>query len=319
MVVGLAGRAVARAVVAQGARYGGVLRQGDHDGRRVWGGTQQPGGMATPGAAAPGAAAPGPVRALQADLAAVGTYLGTLDGAFGPGTAKAVCLFQWNAANQAQRLLRGQLVGAVAPLRPAGMTPTGIVDAATARQLGLWVLGGLHTTGDLVRVAASGFANVQLGGGFRRIAHAGVGAGDVVMARPLLADLRAMDVEAGRLGMTLNLNQALRIAGAPVSGAVVTPARKSQHLLGHALDLNMIDGTSWNTAADFRAGNETENAKTFIATMKANGMRWGGDFRKADTPHFDRELPSGSEVWDYKYFFNQRSISQVQPLARETA
>ena len=65
--------------------------------------------------------------------------------------------------------------------------------------------------------------------------------------------------------MTIKVNQAFRQHGVKVTGAVVTPASKSQHLIGHALDCNMVDGTSWNKSADFIAKKETQNAKDIIA------------------------------------------------------
>jgi len=98
---------------------------------------------------------------------------------------------------------------------------------------------------------------------------------------------------------------------------VVPPAKKSQHLIGHAIDCNIVDGDSWNNSQIFANGKETENAKKFIAAMKKEGLRWGGDFTNSDTPHFDKQIISVID-YKYKYFFNQRMISENQKIPLTT-
>ena len=56
------------------------------------------------------------------------------------------------------------------------------------------------------------------------------------------------------------------------------------------------------------------NRRFHIKKVKAAGLRWGGDFSKVDTPHFDKQLSASSLDYDMKYFFNQRIVSLNQPI-----
>jgi len=52
--------------------------------------------------------------------------------------------------------------------------------------------------------------------------------------------------------------------------------------------------------------------------MKSNGLRWGGDFSSVDTPHFDKQVAASSSGYDYRYFFNQRMISEKHNILLKT-
>lgn len=87
------------------------------------------------------------------------------------------------------------------------------------------------------------------------------------------------------------------------------PATRSQHLIGHAIDCNIVDGSRWNNSADFANSRQTDAANAFIHDMKAAGFRWGGEFSVPDTPHFDKQLAPQSDHYDFKYYFNQLSVT----------
>lgn len=61
----------------------------------------------------------------------------------------------------------------------------------------------------------------------------------------------------------------------------------------------------------------TQNAKDIIAALKKLGYRWGGDFSKVDTPHFDKQLDSNLFGYDAKFYLNQRTISENHPILKE--
>jgi hypothetical protein len=107
------------------------------------------------------------------------------------------------------------------------------------------------------------------------------------------------------------------VNSAKVSGAVVTPVKKSQHLIGHALDCNMVDGKDWNSSATFKKKKETASAKALVKSMKGAGYRWGGDFTPLDTPHFDLKLDSNKFDYQAKFFLNQRMVSLSQQIKKE--
>lgn len=75
-----------------------------------------------------------------------------------------------------------------------------------------------------------------------------------------------------------------------VSGAIVEPAKMGNHLVGHAVDCNIVDGKDFWNSIKMRAG-LTGNVKKFI-DMVIDGkiLRWGGLFHDKDEIHFDDGL-----------------------------
>ena len=77
---------------------------------------------------------------------------------------------------------------------------------------------------------------------------------------------------------------------ANVKGAIVTPAQMSNHMIGHAIDCNLLDGGKLWNSIEMRKG-LTGNVKAFIDEVtKDKSMRWGGNFSKKDEVHFDDGL-----------------------------
>ncbi|SMO76619.1 D-alanyl-D-alanine carboxypeptidase [Geodermatophilus aquaeductus] len=78
-----------------------------------------------------------------------------------------------------------------------------------------------------------------------------------------------------------------------VPGAVVTPATMSNHLAGHAIDMNVKYGagkTSWCNSTCL-GGSPPAGVKEFIAAVRGDaGLRWGGDFTIKDPVHVDDGL-----------------------------
>lgn len=281
-------------------KYGGYeLRRGDNDGQSKWSGSRSPLQVGHY------------VAELQQDLNKLGVYFGKMDGDFGPKTEMAVRMFKWNAKNVGYRIRSCH----VSTDRTTYLwTAHARVDGHTVDEIHRWLKNAYAATGDLVWLGMSGFKTLALGSGYRKIEHPNVAKGELVIASPMVEYLKIADSTADALGLKIVINQAFRVAGLPVSGAVVKPATKSQHLIGHAIDCNIVDGDNWNNSKTFAQGNETEGAKQFIRAMKGCGMRWGGDFREVDTPHFDRQLNANLEAFDFKYFFNQRVISERRDL-----
>lgn len=75
-----------------------------------------------------------------------------------------------------------------------------------------------------------------------------------------------------------------------VSGAIVEPARKGNHLVGHAFDCNFIDaaGVFWNSK---KLAKPTGPMKAFLKEVDDTPeLRWGGAFNDPDSVHFDDDL-----------------------------
>jgi len=283
--------------------YGGfTLKKGDNDKKKIWSGKHH----TTTG---------NYVVLLQTVLKNIGVYLAKIDGDFGKKTHDAVKRFQWNAKNITSRI-KSKIITQVSKTFTDKID--GVVGNNSKKELVIWNDKQYNVTGDLVRVKENKFSNLELGDGFKIIGHPTINSGELVVSSVMVTLLKHANEKAKELSLNINLNQTMRVNGIKVTSAVVTPASKSQHLIGHAIDCNIVDGDNWNTSKTFKDKKESENAKKFITYMKEKGMRWGGNFSNVDTPHFDKQVLSSSFDYDCKYFFNQRMISEKQNIPLKT-
>jgi hypothetical protein len=76
-----------------------------------------------------------------------------------------------------------------------------------------------------------------------------------------------------------------------VPGAIVTPSEMSNHLVGHAIDVNLIDSTGkfWNSIS-LKPGTLSGDVANLIKAIEASDIRWGGEFQACDDVHFDDGL-----------------------------
>lgn len=274
------------------------LRNGDSDSKQIWGGRKHP-------------SVAGYVTSLQKALQSVDIPLALVDGEFGPMTERAVKMFQWCLTTHPYRRRNQSLV-----TDPHKVTQalSGRLDTQTSRELSRWIEQGYASTGDLVRLDSKQLEHIEVGDGFRVLNHGSVHDDEVVMAASAIDLLTTANRKAGQRSVKIVLNQAFRVSGAPVSGSVVPPATRSQHLIGHAIDCNIVDGDNWNSSRTFASGRQSKGATAFISDMKAAGFRWGGDFTKPDTPHFDKRLDPYGDAYEFKFFFNQRTVSNNLPI-----
>lgn len=286
-----------------------ILQRGDNDAKGTWGGKKRPGMGGEP------------VRELQRALVAIGAMSANPDGDFGGKTQDGVRRLQWYLGAMAWRLrvppdsdpLHGTLETYT---QPAGVQVDGFVRPATmAELLALWQ-GGYELTSPLVAMSITGLSNVETAGTFTVLAYPSSAAGEVLVHQDFVASLRVMNTKATDAKVTLRINQAFRVQGVAVNGAVVPPASSSQHLIGNAVDLNIVDGSTVNTSAMFLAGTQTQAAKDFVKAVKDVGLRWGGDFSPKDPPHFDRYIVHTGPDYKNAYYFAQRSYARQHPLRK---
>jgi len=279
------------------------LRRGDSDSRKIWGGVKQ---TTTPAYT---------VKNLQTDLKSVGVYTEKVDGGFGKISENALKFFQWVLVNSDAAVKNKTLIKQIAIPK---LIVSGRLDPVTASHLQTWIKNKLSATGDLVRVDTTKLSNISLGHGFKHIAKPRVKKTDLVISTEALGMVKLMNETAAKLGLSIMINQAFRLNNVKVSGAVVPPATKSQHLIGHAIDCNIVDGDTWNNSRDFKKHRQTADAEKFIARMKKASHRWGGDFGRVDTPHFDKQLDASSFSYDAKFYLNQKQIVSGAPIELQT-
>lgn len=75
-----------------------------------------------------------------------------------------------------------------------------------------------------------------------------------------------------------------------VARAIVEPAKMSNHMVGCAIDCNVYDknGRLWNST--HLRSPQDEVLDLINAVRHSVIMRWGGDFKKIDTVHFDNAI-----------------------------
>jgi hypothetical protein len=85
-----------------------------------------------------------------------------------------------------------------------------------------------------------------------------------------------------------------------VPGAIVTPAKMSNHLAGHAIDMNVKYGDKKNKLCNSTClgGTLPVGVAEFIKAIQDDAeLRWGGDFADKDPVHIDDNLNADTEAW----------------------
>ena len=284
-----------------------ILQRGDNDSGRIWGGKPRK-GMAGQ-----------PVRELQQALLALGAMSATPDGDFGRKTQDAVKRLQWYLGHISQRLRVSAGAGALHGVlesytAPTGLLVDGFVRVATLAELLAWQQGGFELTSPLVAMSVTSLSNIELGVGFELLDYPSPGPDEMLVHQDFVPWVKVLNGAAKDNKVMLRINQAFRVQGLPVSGAVVPPASKSQHLIGHAVDLNIVDGAVVNLAAMFLAGTATQGAKDLVKAAKNLGLRWGGDFSPKDPPHFDDLVDPAGAQYLHSFYFAQRAFAAQHPV-----
>ncbi len=90
-----------------------------------------------------------------------------------------------------------------------------------------------------------------------------------------------------------------------VDGAIVKPAQRSNHLVGHAIDMNLKTASDFFNSTRLRKKNLPSlpaKVRRFIQKVRDDDdLRWGGDFGKEDPVHVDDGINVHEpDLWDAK-------------------
>jgi hypothetical protein len=118
--------------------------------------------------------------------------------------------------------------------------------------------------------------------------------GKIVLADvEFLDSLQKIDQFAQANGLKIEVTSSARQQGVPINGAIVLPASRSNHLVGHGIDMNIrLQGKLYNSSALGKFGSLPTEIKQFITSVRQDPIiRWGGDFTpSADPVHLDDGL-----------------------------
>ena len=119
-------------------------------------------------------------------------------------------------------------------------------------------------------------------------------------------------------GLKIYVTSSTRALGVPVQGAVITPAKMSNHFIGHGIDMNIqIGSTLYNSNALGNFSSLPAAIKAFITAIRNHPvLRWGGDF--GDPVHIDDNLNNNNpSVWKQKLPIIQSELTGLtQPGIR---
>jgi len=125
--------------------------------------------------------------------------------------------------------------------------------------------------------------------------------GSLLLNSDFADELDLLVEEAEKLGITLYINSGFRKDSSHLQGAIVPPAKMSNHFVGCAIDCNMIQkGVFYNS--EMMATEKSDEIILLIKKWQEMGNRWGGHFATIDSVHFDNGLNvKNPDKWNELY------------------
>lgn len=104
-----------------------------------------------------------------------------------------------------------------------------------------------------------------------------------------------------------------------VAGAIVPPATRSNHMAGHALDMNVVYDNKQRLADSkilARYPQVPAPVRLFIQFINDDPhLRWGGTFNVPDPVHIDDAINRDFDRWDQRYLAMQKAVQFGSELA----
>lgn len=141
--------------------------------------------------------------------------------------------------------------------------------------------------------------------------------GSQFIGKPVLADiefipyLNIINGLASSNRLKIFVTSSTRPFGVPVSG-IVPAASRSNHLVGHAIDMNIqVGSTLLNSTALGSFRTLPASVQKFIQEIRRDpDLRWGGDFRPVDPVHIDSGLNiRDPATWNAKFPIIQAELT----------
>lgn len=127
----------------------------------------------------------------------------------------------------------------------------------------------------------------------------------VIIDSEFLPSMYRIDSYARKNGVIIYVTSSFRTPGQILTGTIVTPAKISNHLAGHAIDMNIYFNGILYDSKDLKAVNLNNlpyNVRNFINDIKHDKtLRWGGDFKNEDPVHIDDGLNNDPMAWQMRF------------------
>lgn len=113
--------------------------------------------------------------------------------------------------------------------------------------------------------------------------------------------MRKIEACAADNNLQVYVTSSLRKPNQAIEGAVVEPSRMSNHLVGHAIDFNLVQGSVWFNSTKLQRYCDPspqsyldKDVKKFLDAIQSDErgprLRWGGHFNPPDPVHIDDGL-----------------------------
>lgn len=114
---------------------------------------------------------------------------------------------------------------------------------------------------------------------------------------------------ATECGVQVHVTSSFRKSGQAIKNAIVQPATRSNHFVGHAIDINLVEGSLWCNSKCLQNWQCNQGGvRCFIQKIRATtSLRWGGDFSVKDPVHIDDGLNRKSRDYDTLYNLLQKN------------
>ena len=211
------------------------------------------------------------------------------DGDYGPATARALAQFaeQQSLAADGSQLtapLAQHIIDALAPFYGPQWASTNALASQAARDLQLTAFTGSHFIGK-----------------------------KVVANQNFLPALGRINQYARQSDVKVYVTSSFRPTTV-VRGAIVKPATFSNHLVGHAIDMNLVYGpeATFCNSQGLAQAVLPPPVDAFIQAVRQDpGLRWGGDFKVKDMVHIDdNAYHQDKEQWLASYETIQQQLLQ---------
>ena len=116
----------------------------------------------------------------------------------------------------------------------------------------------------------------------------------ILIHREFEKHMQQIDLYAQNNHLELIITSSYRLEDQALGGAIVEPAKRSNHHAGFAIDFNIISNGRYYNSAQLKKSNLKNlpnNVQQFIRDIRnCAELRWGGDFAEEDAVHIDSAI-----------------------------
>ncbi|MCP4176937.1 MAG: M15 family metallopeptidase [bacterium] len=127
----------------------------------------------------------------------------------------------------------------------------------------------------------------------------------VIVDATFVPTMNLINSYAVKNNVKIYVTSSYRSSNSNLKKTVVKPAGMSNHLIGHAIDMNIVYNGKWYDSKLMSKNNFKRlpsNVRNFLNEVRNTpNIRWGGDFKTQDPVHIDDHYNKSRSAWTVKY------------------